>query len=424
MNEKQFLKRLTKYNPNNFFTCNIVSDLINSQSNAVSVIKHNILKKFFNRFHKGKSVDKIIYDNLDIILERTLRLDKKKLLEIFIEDSKVREVIKSKFDEILEALRECDSNSKIMIAQLFNKCEDLKEINEKYMNEFIKDIIYSENFFDKIQMVKGISKDIDAKAEKLLESRQEEIAIKLLYDAVIYKQPEDYLYEKELNRYAITLSTIIKEIMESEGKGWIDFTFKGKGGYNDVYEIGEKVIKIGIPRKTYNIPNHPRLLQPLIRTNCFADKDGEVVLACIEVCDKVELLEKEKEFCKKDKNRLYQIYKELREDGIIWTDARFANIGILNRDNIPNVNGEEMYVSPDSVGFNNELKQSYLKKGDWVIIDTDYIFSKEDPNIKWSAAGFSKEFEERWQREQQCEIAQKIKKEPKVKRYSKEEKVK
>ena len=416
MNEKQFLNMLIENNRNNFFTCKVVKYLIDSQSNKISVIKNNLLKKFFKRFGKVKTVDEIIYDNFEVILERTLKFDKKDLLEMLIKDSNTRYVIKEKFDIILESLKECDINSKINITQLFNKTEGFQEINEVFMEDFIEEILSSHNFFEDIQEIKGISKNIDAKAENILESRQEEITSKLLYNAVIYKQPEDYPYEKELNTYAITLSTMIKEIMESEGKKWIDLTFKGKGGYNDVYEIGEKIIKIGIPRKTYNISNHPRLLQPLIRTNYFCDKDGEEILACIEICDKVELIENKKEYGKEEKNKLYQIYKELREEQIIWTDARFENIGILKRDNIPNLNGEEMYVSPDSVGFNNELEQSYLKKGDWVIIDSDYIFSKEDPNIKWSAAGFSKEFEERWQREQQDKIAQKIKKDVKAKK--------
>ena len=50
----------------------------------------------------------------------------------------------------------------------------------------------------------------------------------------------------------------------------------------------------------------------------------------------------------------------MRNDGIIWTDARFQNIGKLKRDNIVTFNSKEMYIEPNSVGFNKEIKQPPL----------------------------------------------------------------
>ena len=98
--------------------------------------------------------------------------------------------------------------------------------------------------------------------------------------------------------------------------------------------------------------------------------------------------------------KLYQIYKELRQDGIIWTDIRWDNLGKLKKSNIPMLHGKEMYVSPDSIGFDKELKggkEDILQKGDIVIIDSDYIYKENSSHITFFEQ--STKFERRYQQE-------------------------
>ena len=197
------------------------------------------------------------------------------------------------------------------------------------------------------------------------------------------------------------------ELLESENKKMIDIEYLSSGGYSDVYKIGDSVIKIGGPRKKYKIINHRRILQPLTRTN-FLDLENNEPFACIEIAPAVETnLEDEL-----TEEELYKIYKELRDDGIIWTDCKDINVGRLTRENVPKLNSEEIDIAPESIGADQKPKGEILKKGDYVIIDSDYIYKENDPDIsfagsKWS---LSKKFEQKYQREKQSEIAKRYKK--------------
>ena len=138
------------------------------------------------------------------------------------------------------------------------------------------------------------------------------------------------------------------------------------------------------------MPNHRRILQPLTRIN-FAE-DGQDIF-CIEINDEVDTEIKEEE---KNSEILYKMYKELRSDGIIWTDIRWENIGKLKRRNRPTLNGIEMDVAHNSIGFDKEIVDGILEKGVFVIIDTDFFYKEGQENIYWSKK--AEEFEERYQK--------------------------
>ena len=57
------------------------------------------------------------------------------------------------------------------------------------------------------------------------------------------------------------------------------------GAFSNVLRIGDTIVKVGIPRKTFNIPNDKRILQPYLR-NDLSEKFG--INAVIEVCDRVD----------------------------------------------------------------------------------------------------------------------------------------
>ena len=78
----------------------------------------------------------------------------------------------------------------------------------------------------------------------------------------------------------------------------------------------------------------------------------------------------------------YLIYKELRDDGIIWLDAKRENLGRLEKDNIAYFN-EPLYVKNETVGYISEtLRQDKpLQKGELVIIDTDYLYRENDFDV-------------------------------------------
>lgn len=98
-----------------------------------------------------------------------------------------------------------------------------------------------------------------------------------------------------------------------------------------------------------------------------------------------------------DYKLLYNLYKELRDDGIIWGDPKLENVGWLKRENIPMLHGEILNVDTKSLGFKQSLRCNPLNKGELVILDTDYIYEENSPCIETNNT--AKKFEEIYQRE-------------------------
>ena len=92
---------------------------------------------------------------------------------------------------------------------------------------------------------------------------------------------------------------------------------------------------------------------------------------------------------KLSKEELYAIYKELRDRGIVYGDMREGNIGRLIRDNPPRNDVKN--------GMIGEINDS-LEIGDYVILDTDFIYTENDPKIR-IISDLSKVFETRYKNE-------------------------
>ena len=169
-----------------------------------------------------------------------------------------------------------------------------------------------------------------------------------------------------------------------------------KGGeYSKAYRLGGFVLKIGETRETKTIPYHRRILQPLLRQDTNPNNENNLYIEIQNVVDNnwyVGMTEKEID------EELYKIYKEMREDRIIWTDVKRKNVGRLIKPNRTNyytdilegdINAEnslevvqkELEVSNNSVGIINRKQEDCLKSGELVILDTDMIFKVEDINF-------------------------------------------
>lgn len=194
-------------------------------------------------------------------------------------------------------------------------------------------------------------------------------------------------------------SLMIKELMGKEGVRPSDVTFVGGGVYSKVFGIGSKVVKVGNDAMTYKIPkNSSRFLQPLVRHQ----QEGE---GRIEISEKVDMKTEVSE------EELYQVYADIRREGMIWTDAKYDNVGRLAKDNsvhfknfVHNNTGDEEKTQVDikphgpNLGFGNEEQSKVLEAGELVVVDLDFIFAEDDPNIRIST-DFSRNFEKRYQRE-------------------------
>lgn len=168
------------------------------------------------------------------------------------------------------------------------------------------------------------------------------------------------------------LTSIVDEIAKNENTDISELEYIGTGSLTSVYKLGNKVIKFGKNRLTDKIPYHKRILQPLIRRKVLSGFRN----LYIEISGYIK---PDNSITDED---AYLIYKELRDDGIIWLDAKRENLGRLEKDNIAHFN-EPLYVKNETVGYIPEtLRQDKpLQKGELVIIDTDYLFRENDFDV-------------------------------------------
>lgn len=168
------------------------------------------------------------------------------------------------------------------------------------------------------------------------------------------------------------LTSIVDEIAKNENTDISELEYIGTGSLTSVYKLGNKVIKFGKNRLTDKIPYHKRILQPLIRRKVLSSFRN----LYIEIS---EYIQPDNSITDED---AYLIYKELRDDGIIWLDAKRENLGRLEKDNIAYFN-EPLYVKNETVGYIPETlsQDKPLQKGELVIIDTDFLFRENDFNV-------------------------------------------
>ena len=146
-----------------------------------------------------------------------------------------------------------------------------------------------------------------------------------------------------------------------------DIKHLSTGGYSNVLKIGNKILKLGRKRKNFSIKNNKRFLAGF-RGEINSLDDDSVVLV-YEITEMVDT-----------KNNssidLYELYKELRDEGLIWTDCDKENVGILLRDNKVYYKDIKT-IDKFATGYTTENKE-ILKKGEAVILDNDYIFTEEE----------------------------------------------
>lgn len=189
------------------------------------------------------------------------------------------------------------------------------------------------------------------------------------------------------------LTLIVEEISENEKADISELEEIGNGTFSTAYRLGNKVIKFGKKRETYHIPYHRRILQPLIRRKISSDYSD----IYIEIS---EYLKPDDTITKED---VYSIYKELRDDGIIWADPKIENLGRLQKENIIHYN-EPLYVADSSLGYNTPRpNEAPLQKGEIVILDTDLLYPANTFDINSPDINYGIDFpqyEERYQKEQ------------------------
>lgn len=315
---------------------------------------------------------------------------------VSLEENLSRSVLK-KFSSFMRRFKTGDISNKNQ--EIFFDMITFLPGNKTVLLKNMKDVIESISptvLFDLAFSLKEISPKYSNKINETINSNQDKICKDILLRSLSKRNVQDDITIKDLNDYSLTLQILFREILKSEGKKFCDVEMIGEGGFSQIFKVGDKVIKVGAPRKTYNIPNHRRIIQPLARVNLTNQYQESI--GTIEVTDEVDT--SRGALSKITKEDLYRIYKELRDDGIIWTDPKINNLGILKRKNVPTIRGKHFQVSPISAGFINELKEiKPLNKGDIVIVDTDYLYLQGQKDISYNNNPYIDYFEKRYQEE-------------------------
>ncbi len=170
-------------------------------------------------------------------------------------------------------------------------------------------------------------------------------------------------FDETYNNFFVYL---INDLLKEQNTDILNFKKINSGAYSVVYQINEKILKIGIPRYTHNIPNHKLIIQPFIRYN--------LEFIYVEV---MELVKTSDNLTKED---VYLIYKELRETGIVWASPMVKNIGILQKSNCSYINNKKIEINQIANGFDLNAKK-ILSSGDLVILDTDHLFYENEFNF-------------------------------------------
>ena len=180
---------------------------------------------------------------------------------------------------------------------------------------------------------------------------------------------------------------IILDVLKNENVKLSDITYNG-GGLSSVLLIGNKVIKIG-DRATKSFPNNPYIISPLLRKKL--EFNGESCF--VEVTERVDTSKKA------SKEELYQLFKKLRNLNLTWTDIKEDNVGRLKKENI--IHWRQNLNPTDGVlGLDVKRGETILKEGDLVILDADFIYDANDPNINYiNNKDIYDEFEKRYQSE-------------------------
>lgn len=180
-----------------------------------------------------------------------------------------------------------------------------------------------------------------------------------------------------------TIKIIIKELCQNENKTYGDIEYLGKGTFSYVLAVGDKVLKIGIKRYTDSFPNNPYIITPLLRESIKINEENKIFLEVTERVDtKTEVTTEE----------LYQLYKKIRDLGLVWTDVAKRNVGRLKKDNIVHWN-TPLSPTDEALELKKYINAPQLKKGDLIILDADHIYEGYKYNLT------NKEFEDRYQEE-------------------------
>lgn len=199
---------------------------------------------------------------------------------------------------------------------------------------------------------------------------------------------------QDCKEYHTLISLLFEDICRSENVNFSEIEYLSSGAFSTVFTVKNKVIKISKKdRQTKMFPNNPYIVAPLLRREFIVD--GFKVF--IEVTERVKTGEIKEE-------ELYNLYRNIRNLGLIWGDVASRNAGRLIKDNrIHWV--EDISPSDETLGLEQSVKDIVLPAGSLVVLDADFIYKEGDPNFEYVSNSLHCKFEERYQHEKAYKLS-------------------
>lgn len=301
-----------------------------------------------------------IAEEFETLFEECNR-NQESLVLLLLDTDLGREKLKKNFEKIKDKFFPTGFSGRVNPKGFFDVIKALKDV-PGFEKEY-EDYSYWAKLYDEISIDKPPRVSM-SQIPRLTYSEQKRIIG--LNDAIHTKDVEfaNLMLSEDRDEKKIILQTV------SNGQ---KYNYLSCGSSSFIIQAGDQIVKLGIGRRKFNIPYHPRIMMPYFRKKY---KDG----SCLEVfnfgvVDSAEITDE----------KLLEIYKELESAGIIWGDARKDNLLVLTKDNeVPdfiqssdfNIFG---FLEDERYPTNNHVA---LKKGDIVICDLDMLYVKGDPDYQ------------------------------------------
>lgn len=354
-----------------------IAEIVNSNYRY----RDKILEKYTDLLLKGYYSKKEEYCNLQIRLE----------LILYIKDQNIKkQCIKKTIEEFI------DKDYSTGLEDFLKYISDKNIIKEEFENllQILKRTLNPKSYFKIIKVINDIEpsycESLNNFIEKDYDSIVRRIAAESLNLSGLNKQTK--FSDIQFQNVVTLIKLFLSELMEHEHANYLDIDYISKGASSIVIGIKNRVIKVGIERFKYEVPNSEYILQPILRKQ-FKELNNYT----IEVTNRVE------QDLDISYDELYNLYINLRNQGIIWTDINPKNVGRLIKDNISDYELRTGNLENNSEVSGMKSITKVLKAGELVVIDTDLVYSEKeqdkigDFNIKDSSYDF---YENRYQIEQ------------------------
>ena len=375
---------------NTFYTANLIEDFTKIEAGQ-EIIEKNLLailqnpkiripekRKILKNVSKLENIEEFIEKNFkDLIKIETIEVSD--IVNCLRSNSNNIELIFNSIKEIRKKNKSFEKED--FLLTLLRKFDFEKDKNKKYqtiLRNLYYEVLEDEGCIIKIPLILEEMKEIEGLKDVYEENSY---ILKNFYETIpTGEDAKNIISDKEL--YNRTIGILIKEKQQYKLKAIMEELqgeneeekpeYASNGNFSMNYKVYGKRLKLGYEKQTYKIPYHPRIMYPIFRQKYhFADIDQDLYLEIYE--------EGENDQSKITDEELAEVYLELREAGLFWSDAHKRNLVRLKKDNkVPDYVIKNDHKMFGFEGKNQEHK--VLKKGEVVICDVDSIaqIAKED----------------------------------------------